>query len=137
VSASKDGTCRIWVVNTGRTEHVLSGHKGSVSCVRWGGTGMIYTGSHDKSVRVWDAVKGTLVHNFTAHGHWVNHIALSSDHALRTAYFDHTSEVPQTEEAKRAKAKERFEKAAKIQGKVAERLVSASTYGYYPCSDTD
>ncbi|KAK4044343.1 ribosome assembly protein 4 [Parachaetomium inaequale] len=125
-SASKDGTCRIWLVNSGRTEHVLSGHKGSVSCVRWGGTGMIYTGSHDKAVRVWDAVKGTLVHSFTAHGHWINHIALSSDHALRTAYFDHTKEIPETEEGKRAKAKERFEKAAKIQGKVAERLVSAS-----------
>ncbi|SPQ18463.1 ccdd4571-0151-4a36-b04b-ff79eefb099c [Thermothielavioides terrestris] len=125
-SASKDGTCRIWIVNSGRTEHVLSGHKGSVSCVRWGGTGMIYTGSHDKSIRVWDAVKGTLMHSFTAHGHWINHIALSSDHALRTAYFDQVSDVPDTEEGKRAKAKERFEKAARIQGKVAERLVSAS-----------
>jgi len=89
---------------------------------------MIYTGSHDKSVRVWDAVKGTLVHNFTAHGHWINHIALSSDHALRTAYFDHTNEIPETEEGKRAKALERFEKAAKIQGKIAERLVSASRF---------
>jgi len=65
-SASKDGTCRIWVVNTGRTEHVLSGHKGSVSCVKWGGTGLIYTGSHDKTVRVWDALKGTLVHSMTS-----------------------------------------------------------------------
>jgi ribosome assembly protein 4 len=67
-----------------------------------------------------------MLHNFTSHGHWVNHIALSSDHALRTAYFDHTNEIPETEEGKRAKALERFEKAAKIQGKVAERLVSAS-----------
>ncbi|KAK3329909.1 WD40-repeat-containing domain protein [Apodospora peruviana] len=125
-SASKDGTVRIWVVNTGRTEHVLSGHKGSVSCVRWGGTDLIYTGSHDRTVRVWDAVKGTLVHNYTAHAHWINHIALSSDDALRTAYFDHSKEIPATEEAKKAKAKERFEKAAKIQGKVVERFVSAS-----------
>ena len=68
------------------------------------------------------------MHNFTAHGHWVNHIALSSDHVLRTAYHDHTKEVPGTEEERRAKAKERFEKAAKIKGKVAERLVSASTW---------
>lgn len=94
---------------------------------------MIYTGSHDKAVRVWDAVKGTLVHSFTAHGHWVNHIALSSDYALRTAYFDHTKEIPGTEEGKRAKALERFEKAAKIQGKVAERIVSASMF---PCPFT-
>ena len=68
------------------------------------------------------------MHNFTAHGHWVNHIALSSDHALRTAYHDHTKEVPQTEEERRTKAKERFEKAAKIKGEVAERLVSASMW---------
>ncbi len=99
-----------------------------MSCVRWGGSGHIYTGSHDRSVRVWDSVKGTLIHsNATAHGHWVNHIALSTDHALRTGYFDHTKDIPATEEGKRAKAKERFEKAAKIQGKVAERFASAST----------
>ncbi|KAK0734594.1 WD40-repeat-containing domain protein [Lasiosphaeria miniovina] len=125
-SASKDGSCRIWVVNTGRTEHVLSGHKGSVGSVRWGGTGLIYTGSHDKTIRVWDSVSGTLVHTLISHAHWINHIALSSDHVLRTGYFDHTKDVPDTEEGRRAKAKERFENAAKINGKVAERLVSAS-----------
>ena len=124
-SASKDGTVRIWLVNTGQTEHVLSGHKSSVSCVRWGGTGLIYTGSHDKIVRVFDAKKGTLVHNLSAHAHWINHLALSSDFALRTGYFDHTP-TPTTEAEKKAKAKERFEKAATVQGKVSERLVSAS-----------
>lgn len=132
-SASKDATVRIWVVNTGRTEHVLSGHKGSVTCVRWGGGGggassasVIYTGSHDKSVRVWDAVQGTLVVELKAHAHWVNHLALSTDFVCRTGYFDHTGAVPGTEEEKRAKARERFEKAAGVGGKVAERVVSAS-----------
>lgn len=129
-SASKDSTVRVWVVNTGRTEHVLSGHKGSVTCVRWGaggeGTGLIYTGSHDKSVRVWDAVKGTLVHDLKSHAHWVNHLALSTDFALRTGYFDHTKDIPDTEEGKRKKAKERFEKAATQGDKVFEKVVSAS-----------
>lgn len=124
-SASKDGSIRLWVVNTGKTEHVLSGHKSSVSCVKWGGTGLVYSASHDKTVRVWDAEKGILVHTLSAHAHWVNHLALSSDFALRTAFYDHTP-VPDTDEGKRNKAKERFEKAAKVQGKVAERLVSAS-----------
>ena len=87
-SASKDATVRVWVVNTGRTEHVLSGHKSSVSCVRWGGTGLIYTGSHDKTVKIWNAEKGVLVHTpsqpmLTGS----NHLALSTDFALRTAYF--------------------------------------------------
>jgi ribosome assembly protein 4 len=70
---------------------------------------MIYTGSHDKAVRIWDADKGVLLHTL----------------ALRTAYFDHEP-VPDSDEGKRAKAKARFEKAVKVQGKVAERVVSAS-----------
>ncbi|KAH8204381.1 hypothetical protein TruAng_001432 [Truncatella angustata] len=125
-SASKDATVRIWIVNTGRTEHVLSGHKSSVSCVVWGGKGMIYTSSHDKTVKVWCAADGTLKHTLAAHSHWVNHLALSTEFVLRTSYFDHTKDVPQSDDAKRAKAKERFEKAATKNGKIVERLVSAS-----------
>jgi len=53
---------------------------------------------------------------------------LSSDHVLRTGYFDHTKDIPSTEEGKRAKAKERFESVAKINGKIAERFVSASKH---------
>ncbi|CVK99421.1 putative WD40-repeat (notchless) [Fusarium sp. NRRL 25303] len=124
-SASKDATVRIWVVNTGKTEHVLSGHKSSVSCVRWGGEGLVYSASHDKTVRVWNAEKGTLVHTLSSHVHWVNHLALSTDFVLRTGFYDHTP-VPDTEEGKRSKAKERFEKAAKFQGRIAERVVTAS-----------
>ncbi|TQS32026.1 hypothetical protein Golomagni_07671, partial [Golovinomyces magnicellulatus] len=48
-SASKDATVRVVSVDSGRTEHVLSGHKSSVSCVKWGGVGHIYTASHDKT----------------------------------------------------------------------------------------
>ncbi|RYO95556.1 hypothetical protein DL764_007653 [Monosporascus ibericus] len=125
-SCSKDATVRIWVRATGRTEHVLSGHAGSVTCVRWGGTNQIYTASHDKTVRVWDAEKGTLVHNLKLHAHWINSLALSTDFALRTGFFDHTNSVPPSFEAKRQKARERFEKAAMVKGKVVERLVSAS-----------
>ncbi|KAK5988465.1 Ribosome assembly protein 4 [Cladobotryum mycophilum] len=124
-SASKDGTVRVWSTNTGQTELVLSGHKGNISCVRWGGSGFIYSASHDKSIKVWDAAKGTLVRTYYSHAHWVNHLALSTDFAIRTGYFDHLP-TPTTEEEKRKKAKERFEKAATIQGKLAERLVSAS-----------
>jgi ribosome assembly protein 4 len=49
-SASKDSTLRVWSTNQQTIELVLSGHRGSVSCVKWGGTGFIYTGSHDKTV---------------------------------------------------------------------------------------
>jgi len=105
---------------------VLSGHKGSVSCVRWGGTGFIYTASEDKTIKVWNDNNGMLAHTLTSHAHWVNHLALSTDFVLRTAYHDHTGQIPDTDEAKATKAKERYLKAATIQGEVVERLVSAS-----------
>ena len=125
-SSSKDCTVRIWDITSKRTDAVLSGHMGSVSCVKWGGTGRIYTASHDKSVKVWDANKHTLIHTLSAHAHWVNHLALSTDFVLRTAYHDHTGDVPATDSAKLEKAKERFEKAAMIEGRITERLITAS-----------
>ncbi|KAI9832413.1 MAG: hypothetical protein M1819_004402 [Sarea resinae] len=139
-SASKDATVRIWDTVSQRIETVLSGHKGSVSCVRWGGTGFIYTASHDKTVKVWHAKDGTLAHSLNAHAHWVNHLALSTDFVLRTAYHDHTGKIPDSDSGKVAKAKERFEKAATINNTVVERLVSASDdftmYLWEPSSST-
>ncbi|KAI0016422.1 WD40 repeat-like protein [Xylariomycetidae sp. FL0641] len=125
-SASKDGTIRVWVANSGRIQHVLSGHRTSVTCVKWGGIDLIFSGSQDKTVKVWNAADGTLRHTLASHAHWVNHLALSSDAVLRTGFYDHTKTVPASTEEKKAKAKERFEKAAKQGGKVVERIISAS-----------
>lgn len=127
-SSSKDSTVRIWDVVSARIDLVLSGHKGSVSCVRWGGTGNIYTASHDKTIKIWNAAAGTLSHTLSAHAHWVNHLALSTDFALRTAFHDHrgSSSIPPTPEARRAKALQRFNAAATHSGQIGERLASAS-----------
>ena len=139
-SSSKDATVRIWDAVSKRIENVLSGHKGNVSCVRWGGTGRMYTSSHDKTIKVWDPSKGTLLQTLSAHAHWVNHLALSTDFVLRTAFHDHTGKSPSTEQDKIEKAKERFQKAATIDGQVMERLVSASDdftmYLWEPSSST-
>ncbi|KAF2405476.1 WD40 repeat-like protein [Trichodelitschia bisporula] len=124
-SSSKDSTVRVWDVVSKTADIILTGHKASVSCVRWGGTGMIYTSSQDKTIKVWDAKDGRLIHTLQGHAHWVNHLALSTDFILRTGFYDHTGAVPP--EADRAEgAKNRFIKAATINNKVVERLVSAS-----------
>jgi ribosome assembly protein 4 len=125
-SASKDATIRIWNTTMRKIDSTLSGHKGSVSCVKWGGTGYIYTASQDKTVKIWNSKDGTLAHTLNAHAHWVNHLALSTDFVLRTGYFDHTGKAPETPEAKIKKSKERFDKAATIGGEIVERLVTAS-----------
>ncbi|CAD6504585.1 BgTH12-00093 [Blumeria graminis f. sp. triticale] len=125
-SASKDATVRIWSTNQQTILMVLTGHKGSVSCVKWGGLGFIYTGSHDKTVKVWNSSDGTLAMSLETHAHWVNHLALSTDFVNRTAFYDHTAHVPSSTEAKLTKARERFSKAVTVQGQLIERLVSAS-----------
>lgn len=129
-TAGKDTTCRMWNVNTGLTEHVFSGHTSAISCVKWGGTGgesgTIITASHDKTLRMWDPVKGVLLRTLTGHAHWVNSLALSTDYALRTGFFEPGTQIPVTLEDKRARAKERFEKAAKVKGDLIETMVSAS-----------
>jgi len=43
VSASKDGDARIWDVSLKKCI-VLCGHTLAVTCVKWGGDGVIYTG---------------------------------------------------------------------------------------------
>ncbi|GMG19572.1 unnamed protein product [Ambrosiozyma monospora] len=58
VSASKDGTIKVWDTATRQCMMTMSGHSSAVSCVKWGGSNLIYTGSHDKTIRVWDAKDG-------------------------------------------------------------------------------
>lgn len=125
-SSSKDTTVRVWNAAQGTIDLVLTGHKGSVSCVKWGGLGLIYTASHDKTIKVWNATDGTLSMTLSSHAHWVNHLALSTDFVLRTGYFDPHGKVPKTDEEKLKTAKERFTKASTIGGQQVEKLVSAS-----------
>ena len=123
-AASKDAIVRIWDVMRGSTDIQLTGHKASVSCVRWGGNGNIYTGSQDRTIKVWESKGGTLIQTLTAHAHWVNHLALSTDAVLRTSYIDPERATPAGHE--RSVAQERFERVAKVSSRISERLVSAS-----------
>ena len=55
VSASQDGTAKVWDTNTRRCVFTLSGHTRPVTCVKWGGDGFIHTSSRDGNIMVWDA----------------------------------------------------------------------------------
>jgi ribosome assembly protein 4 len=125
-SSSKDATVRVWDAISRKTDFVLSGHKMSVSCVKWGGTGLIYTASQDRTIKVWDSKEGRVLHTLQAHAHWVNHLALSTDQVLRTGYHDPSKDVPKTQEEKTRKALARYENAATVNNKIVERLASAS-----------
>ena len=111
----------------------LSRHKSSVSCVKWGGNGYIYTASQDKTIMIFDAKSGSAIKTLTSHAHWVNHLALSSEFVLRTGHRDPTmshSSLASNDllgpASQKSAALDRFQKASRFQGKTTERLISAS-----------
>jgi len=92
-TASRDHTARVWDARTRRCTLTLAGHGNVVTCVRWGGEGLLFTASRDSTINVWCDQTGSLVRTLKGHGHWVNHLALSTEGALRTGCFDHTGRV--------------------------------------------
>jgi ribosome assembly protein 4 len=83
---------QIWDVTTRKCLRSLSGHRLAITALAWGGAGRLYSASRDASVGVWDPDTGARVAVLAGHGHWVNALALSPAHALRTGACEHPGE---------------------------------------------
>ncbi|KAF3565281.1 hypothetical protein DY000_02016755 [Brassica cretica] len=66
VTSSKDGDARIWDVTLKKSLICLSGHTLAVTCVKWGGDGIIYTGSQDFTIKMWETTQGRLIRELKA-----------------------------------------------------------------------
>nr|XP_005583512.1 PREDICTED: notchless protein homolog 1 isoform X1 [Macaca fascicularis] len=128
-SSSKDGSVRIWDTTAGRCERILTGHTQSVTCLRWGGDGLLYSASQDRTIKVWRAHDGVLCRTLQGHGHWVNTMALSTDYALRTGAFE-PAEASVNAQDLQGSLQELKERALSrynlVRGHGPERLVSGS-----------
>lgn len=91
-SSSKDTTIKIWNTRLGTCETTISGHLDSIECIRWGGCGLLYSCSRDRTIKVW-AIDGSgknqhkLVRTLTGHAHRINTLALNTDYVIRTGSF--------------------------------------------------
>jgi ribosome assembly protein 4 len=111
-SSSKDHTVKIWNATSRRMVCSISGHTDSVECVRWGGSGLLYTASRDRTIRVWILENNTrpkIVRVLSGHGHRVNSLALSCDYVCRTGAFSHANATFATREEMFEAAKTRYE----------------------------
>ena len=128
-SASKDCTIRVWDTVIGSTLFTLSSHTMSVTSVKWGGTGLLYSSSQDRTIKIWNDADGTLKQTLTGHAHWVNTLALSTDYALRLGSFDPEKQrkrkEPQEVEDPAAAAQNALKIYENARGE-CERLVSGS-----------
>jgi len=80
VSASNDGTMRVWDAETGQELTQLTGHIGIVYSMAYSPDGSrIVGGSSDGTVRVWDAETGRELTQLTGHTRRVNSVAYSPD----------------------------------------------------------
>ncbi|KAF2293457.1 hypothetical protein GH714_001939 [Hevea brasiliensis] len=123
VSASGDHDARIWDVSLRKCVICLTGHTDAITCVKWGGDGVIYTGSKDCTIKVWETSQGKLIRELKGHGNRVNSLALSTEYVLRTGAFDHTGKTYSSPDEVKKVALERYNK---MKGNGPERLVSGS-----------
>lgn len=79
ISASHDGTIRIWNWQKQRGEKVLTGHLKSVRMLALMGAENLVSASWDGTVRIWDWRTGRLVQILPANVGRLNSVAVSSD----------------------------------------------------------
>lgn len=130
-SASKDCTIKIWQVRTGRCMVSLSGHTNSIESIKWGGQGLLYSASRDRTVKVWSVEvegreNGKLVRSLEGHGHRVNALALNTEYACRTGFFDHSGRRVTDYDEARSIALQRYDAVRNNGGEGGEVLVSCS-----------
>jgi WD40 repeat protein len=72
VSASDDGTLRLWHLDSGQTIRTLEGHKDSVRTVAVTADGhRAVSTSYDGTLRLWDLGTGQAIRTFKGETGWV------------------------------------------------------------------
>ena len=94
----------------------------SVKCLKWGGSGLIYSASQDRTIKVWRTTDGALCRTLQGHGHWVNVLALNTDYVMRTAAFE-PSKAQIVHEEKARNENEMKNEALKRYDKVLNTIV--------------
>ncbi len=80
VSASHDGTVRIWNLDRPDSPITLVGHKGHVVCSVFSPDGkLVASASHDRRISLWNAEDGTLLNTIDAHASALRGVVFSPD----------------------------------------------------------
>ncbi|KAL1506011.1 hypothetical protein ABEB36_005448 [Hypothenemus hampei] len=127
-SSSKDTDIKIWDSVLFQCVMTIAGHMKSVTVVKWGGSGLIYSASQDRTVKVWRTNDGILCRTLEGHAHWVNTLALNTDYILRIGAFDPVKDVNKDTYMTDKKKSQDFalKRFKQVIEPIGERLVSGS-----------
>lgn len=95
ITASADGTARLWDVTTSQELRRFSGHTDAVYSAAFSPNGkQVVTGSADGTARLWDIARGQELRQFQGHTNAVNSAAFSPDgKTIVTASADGTARL--------------------------------------------
>lgn len=80
VTASDDGTAKLWNAETGECEKTLRGHEGPVNAATFAPDGrFVATASEDKTARLWTSATGKCWRTLSGHKDTVNAVCFSPD----------------------------------------------------------
>ena len=71
----------------------LTGHTGCVNVLALGPDGTLYSGSDDRTIKVWSTNDGVCVKTLEGHTNWVCALAVAPDGTLYSALYDGTIKV--------------------------------------------
>jgi WD40 repeat protein len=84
VTASDDGTARIWNTASGRLLHILRGHHGHVHSAVFNPDGTLVVTASDDGTRIWNTASGRLLHTLGVHPGPAESAVFSPDGKLKT-----------------------------------------------------
>ncbi|ORX59808.1 WD40 repeat-like protein [Hesseltinella vesiculosa] len=93
VATSTDYSTRVWNLGTRRLAHTLTGHIGKVFAARFipADSSRVVTGSHDRTIKVWDLTKGWCTRTIFSFSSCNDLAVLDPDgHTLVSGHLDNT-----------------------------------------------
>ncbi|CAG5135625.1 unnamed protein product [Candidula unifasciata] len=87
VGASNDFASRVWTINDQRLRHTLTGHSGKVMSAKFLTESKIVSGSHDRTLKVWDLNSKACVKTIFA-GSSCNDLVSSHGTSIISGHFD-------------------------------------------------
>ena len=77
---------RVWDTISCTCLMTMTSHTMNVTCLKWGGSGLIYSASQDRTIKVWRSKDGALCRTLQGHGHWVNVLALNTGTTIHAIF---------------------------------------------------